>query len=106
MWIRFILVICALHFGGCGREEVADPVDTGGSDVTAADTIYSGGPILTMNDAQPTAEAVAVKDRRVIAVGALEDISAFVGVGTENFDLDGRTMVPGFVDSHGHVVMG
>ena len=106
MRCRIIFVFCAIFYVGCGRQEASVSVDTGMPMNIAADTIYSGGPILTMNDAQPTAEAVAVKDGRVIAVGALEDINAFVGVGTGNFDLDGRTMVPGFVDSHGHVVMG
>ena len=71
-----------------------------------ADTIYSGGPILTMNDASPRAEAVAVKEGRIIAVGALADMLALQGDATEVFDLDGRALLPGFVDSHGHVVMG
>ncbi len=71
-----------------------------------ADTIYSGGPILTINDSQPKVEAVAVKDGRILAAGTLADISAFKGETTEAFDLNGRTMLPGFVDSHGHVVMG
>jgi predicted amidohydrolase YtcJ len=71
-----------------------------------ADTIYTGGTILTINDDQPTAEAVAVKDGSIIAVGTVEDVLAHKGEGTETFDLKGRTMLPGFVDSHGHVVMG
>ncbi len=71
-----------------------------------ADTIYTGGPILTINDDQPTAEAVAVKDGRITAVGTLADVMAQQGDGTEVFDLDGRTMLPGFVDAHGHVVFG
>lgn len=71
-----------------------------------ADTIYSGGPVLTMNDDQPTAEAVAVKDGRIIAVGSLADLGDYRGNSTETFDLDGRAMLPGFVDSHGHVVFG
>ncbi|MBN8184806.1 amidohydrolase [Roseibium aggregatum] len=71
-----------------------------------ADTIYSGGPILTINDGQPKVEAVAVKDGRILAAGTLADISTFQGETTEAFDLNGRTMLPGFVDSHGHVVMG
>ncbi len=44
-----------------------------------ADTIYSGGPILTINDSQPKVEAVAVKDGRILAAGTLADISAFKG---------------------------
>ncbi len=71
-----------------------------------ANTIYSGGPILTINDDQPSAEAVAVRDGRILAVGSLADMAAHQGDGTVAFDLAGRAMLPGFVDSHGHVVMG
>ena len=71
-----------------------------------ADTIYAGGPILTINDAQPSAAAVAVKDGRILAVGTLAEVSAHQGEGTRVFDLAGRALLPGFVDSHGHVVMG
>ncbi|SFT86000.1 amidohydrolase [Sedimentitalea nanhaiensis] len=71
-----------------------------------ADTIYSGGPILTIDDDQPNAEAVAVKDGRILAVGALDAIEQHRGEATENFDLNGRAMLPGFIDSHGHVVLG
>jgi len=71
-----------------------------------ADTIYSGGPILTINDAALNAEAVAVKDGRIIAVGSVGDLNAHKGDATQMFDLEGRAMLPGFVDSHGHVVMG
>ncbi|MEY8099771.1 amidohydrolase [Falsihalocynthiibacter sp. S25ZX9] len=71
-----------------------------------ADTIYTGGPILTINDAQPSAEAIAVKDGVIIAVGSLADVALHKGEGTEIFELDGRAMLPGFVDSHGHVVNG
>ncbi len=81
------------------------PVTTARSQ-DVADTIYSGGPVLTMNDDQPTAEAVAVKDGRIIAVGSLADLGDYRGNSTETFDLDGRAMLPGFVDSHGHVVFG
>ncbi len=71
-----------------------------------ADTIYSGGPILTIDDSAPTAEAVAVKGGRIIAVGALAHVKRHKGDATKVFDLSGRTMLPGFVDSHGHVVFG
>ncbi len=71
-----------------------------------ADTIYSNGPILTINDAEPTVEAVAVKNGRILAVGALSDIKSHQGETTELYDLEGRAMLPGFVDSHGHAVMG
>ncbi|MEJ2383681.1 MAG: amidohydrolase [Xanthomonadales bacterium] len=72
----------------------------------AADALYSGGPILTMNDAAPRAEAVAVKDGRILAVGALADLEAHRGDATRRVDLAGQALLPGFVDSHGHVIMG
>ena len=71
----------------------------------AADLIYSGGPILTINDAAPTAEAVAVRAGRILAVGTRAQVEATRGPGTRMVNLEGRTMLPGFVDPHGHVVM-
>ena len=71
-----------------------------------ADRIWSGGPVLTMNDDAMLAEAVAEKDGRIIAVGPTDAVMQHRGNGTQVFDLGGRAMVPGFVDSHGHVVLG
>lgn len=71
-----------------------------------ADRIWTGGPIHTMNDAAMTVEAVAEKDGRILAVGPADAVMAHSGDATEIINLDGRAMVPGFVDSHGHVVMG
>ena len=93
-YLRIILIAaCGLVSAGIAAQEVAD-------------TIYTGGPILTIDDARPTAEAVAVRDGRILAVGDLADVSAHKGEGTKRFDLAGRTLLPGFVDSHGHVVFG
>lgn len=71
-----------------------------------ADVIYSGGTIMTMDDTSPRVEAVAVKDGRIIAAGAAADVMKLKGDKTELIDLAGRTMLPGFVDPHGHVTMG
>ena len=69
-----------------------------------ADTIYTGGEIVTVNDAQPTAEAVAVKDGKILAVGARAEIeSAHGGATTQVVDLEGHTLLPGFIDAHGHL---
>ena len=69
------------------------------------DTIYTGGLILTMDDANPRAEVVAVKDGVIVAVGTLRKVAPYRGPDTKTFDLAGQNMLPGFVDSHGHVVM-
>jgi predicted amidohydrolase YtcJ len=81
---------------------VAQPAATA---ACPADLIYSGGPILTMNDAAPLAEAVAVRGGRILALGTRAQMEATRGPGTRMINLEGRTMLPGFVDPHGHVAM-
>ena len=71
-----------------------------------ADRIWHGGPVLTMNDAAMRAEAVAEKGGTIIAVGKAADVMKHKGPNTEMVDLKGRTLVPGFVDAHGHIVVG
>lgn len=69
----------------------------------AADSIYFGGDIVTMNDAQPTVEAVAIKDGRIVAVGNLSELTAsFRGAATKMTNLEGKALLPGFIDSHSH----
>ncbi len=70
-----------------------------------ADRIWRGGPILTMVDGAMRAEALAEKDGIILGVGALDEVMAFEGPETQIIDLVGRTMIPGFVDAHGHVFM-
>ena len=72
----------------------------------AADRIWHGGPVITMNDAAMRAEAVAEKDGKILAVGTKDEIMAHKGDNTQVIDLAGRAMIPGFVDSHGHVFGG
>ncbi len=71
-----------------------------------ADSIWSGGTILTMNDKAMRAEAVAVADGKIIAVGKRSEVMKFKGPTTQLVDLKGQTLVPGFVDAHGHIVVG
>lgn len=71
----------------------------------ASSMIFTGGPILTINDAMPTAEAVAVRNGVIVAVGSLDAARAAVGRNAQVVNLDGRTLLPGFFDPHGHVSM-
>ena len=97
-WSMAGAALC-LALGACSRDA---PAPTTVSQVVA-DTIYVGGDIVTVNDAQPTVEALAVKDGKIVAVGARSDVEgAFKGVATTIVDLGGKTMVPGFVDGHSH----
>jgi len=89
------LCVLLLGFGlGCSSSpKVAD----------TADAIYFGGPIITVNDAQPSAEAVAVKDGKILMVGSRSEIEKnHKGSTTQMTDLAGKTMIPGFVDAHSH----
>jgi predicted amidohydrolase YtcJ len=61
--------------------------------------------VLTLNPAQPHAEAVLVDGARIKAVGTLEDVSRLCGDKTETLDLDGKTLLPGFVDCHIHPIL-
>lgn len=72
----------------------------------SADRIWSGGPIITINDAAMRAEAVAEKGGKIVAVGSKADVMKLKGDGTKLIDLGGRAMIPGFVDAHGHIFMG
>jgi predicted amidohydrolase YtcJ len=58
-----------------------------------------------MNPAQPDAEAVAVRDGRILAVGSKRDVQKAAGKNSEMIDLDGRALLPGFVDPHSHLFM-
>lgn len=76
------------------------------SQTRRADTIWFGGPILTMNDKAMRAEAVAVANGKIVAVGRRADVMQLRGPKTRVVDLKGQALVPGFVDAHGHVVVG
>jgi len=71
-----------------------------------ADRIWAGGPILTMNDKVMRAEAVAESGGKIVAVGTKAQVMKLKGSNTQLIDLKGRVMLPGFVDPHGHMVMG
>ncbi|MFT4712222.1 MAG: putative amidohydrolase YtcJ [Candidatus Azotimanducaceae bacterium] len=67
-----------------------------------ADAIYIDGKIITINDVQPLAEAIAIKDGLILAVGHSADILKYKGAETKVVELAGKTVVPGFVDAHSH----
>jgi len=73
---------------------------------TRAERIWTGGPILTMNDSAMRAEAIAEAGGQILAVGARDEVMKTRGPQTQVIDLQGRTLLPGFVDAHGHVMMG
>jgi predicted amidohydrolase YtcJ len=97
MTIRLLCALLALGLSACTREPTAGPA-------SAADAIYYGGDILTMEgDAPQYAEAVAVKGGRIALVGSKAQADRLQGDATELIDLQGHTLLPGFIDSHSHI---
>ena len=87
---------------GCGKpaETSIQPAQAA---VDAADVVYVGGDIVTVDDRQPHAEALAVKDGKIVAVGGRADIEkAHKGSETKVIDLAGKALLPGFMDAHSH----
>lgn len=72
--------------------------------VPAADLVLIGT-VLTVNENQPTAEAVAVSDGRIVAVGTRADVDAWIGPETRTVDLGDSCVMPGLVEAHGHPLM-
>jgi hypothetical protein len=68
-----------------------------------ADLLLTNGTVYSLEEAQPRAEAVAVRDGRIVFVGSNEEAGEFRGSATELIDLAGKTVVPGFSDSHAHL---
>ncbi len=70
-----------------------------------ADTIVTGGKLLTMDPAQPQAEAMAISGNHILAVGSNDDIRDLAGPKTKVIDATGLTVTPGFIDAHSHPLL-
>jgi predicted amidohydrolase YtcJ len=84
--------------GSAGRAIAAMP--------RPAATIFYGGPIITMDDRMPNAEAVAVAGNKILFVGSLEHAKRVAGRRAKSVNLDGRTLMPGLIDPHQHPIPG
>jgi len=90
---KTIFAVFLLVLVSCKKQEVTD----------SADAIYFGGDIITMEGKEAQyAEAVAIKNGKIIFVGSKSEAEKFQGATTEMKDLEGKTMVPGFIDGHCH----
>lgn len=65
--------------------------------------LLHGGTIHTLDPSRPSAEAIAVRDDRIVAVGSAAEVERLRGPGTRMIDLRGATVFPGFIDAHAHV---
>jgi len=80
-----------------GRKTLAIPREA------AADVILLSGNVITMDPRKPGAQAIAIKEGRFLKVGNEAEVRALAGRKTEIIALQGRTVAPGFIDSHQHL---
>ena len=91
MRIAFLLSIVSLLIISCTSKPTADQ-------------IYINGTIYTVDENKPQVEAVAVTNERIVFVGNETEALKWKGEDTEVIDLKGKTMTPGFIESHGHLM--
>jgi predicted amidohydrolase YtcJ len=76
----------------------------GEDELPVADLVLSGGNVYTVDEANPTATAIGVKDGKIIFVGDESGVAAYIGEETKVVDLAGKTITPGLIESHGHLM--
>ena len=74
------------------------------SDKDAADTVILNGKIYTVDDQNTVAEAVALDDGKIRAVGARDEVEKYIGNSTEVIDIEGGIVYPGFIEGHAHIM--
>lgn len=74
----------------------------GSKDVQPADLVLLGGNVVTLEKTAPEAEAVAVLNGRILAVGTDKEIKAYISDSTKVVELKGKLVIPGLIESHGH----
>jgi len=84
-------------------EQTHEPSPPSSGEKTA-DVIFYGGTVLTIDDKLSVAQALAVKGDQIVAVGSDQEVMAWNGDQTVMIALDGRTLMPGFVDPHTHLL--
>src|SRR3954468_20865930 len=99
---KTVLFLSALSIVGASLT-VQTRAQRGGTAVAPpADLVLTNGRIVTVDDARPEAEAIAISKDRIQAIGSAADIRLMTGPNTEVIDLQGQLAIPGFIESHGH----
>src|SRR5688572_10866531 len=89
-----LLIVLAFSLAGARVATAAD--------APAANLILHNGKIVTVDKAFAIAQAIAIKDGKIVRVGANADVLAAKGDKTQVIDLEGKTVLPGLIDSHVH----
>lgn len=94
-----------LVLGACSGGQTPGAPTPAAAAQQPADTIYLGGDIVTIDDKQPTAEALAVAGGKIVALGSRAEIEkTYRGPATDVVDLAGKALLPGFLDAHSHYI--
>jgi predicted amidohydrolase YtcJ len=102
---RSILVLIGVLAVIAGTPALRAPVSAQGAGTAGPpDLILSNGKIVTVDERFTLAQAVAVRGERVMAVGTNQDIGRLAGPATRRIDLRGRTVLPGLIDNHMHLL--
>lgn len=88
----FMIIAVLILFQSCGGREVKD----------AADLVLTNAVVATMDELNPDAEAVVIKDGKILFVGSVDGAESYIGDSTDVIDLEGKFVMPGFVESHAH----
>lgn len=89
-----------------GIAAVAGPALTSVHAAEPAETIFTDGAVYTMDSERPRAQAVAIRGKQIVCVGDNKDCRSLIGAKTKVIDLNGRMLLPGFVEGHLHPVLG
>lgn len=100
-WLAAASAIAVVLAAGCGAEAPPPPA----AKVEVADTVYSGGSILTMAGETPFyVESLAVRGGLIVMTGTRAEVAKLVGPATRQVDLGGKALLPGFIDAHSHLL--
>ena len=81
-------------------------VGCGGPPAELADLVIRNARVYTVDDARPWAEALAIKNDRILWVGTAAQAGRYISAQTKTIDAGGRLLLPGFIDSHNHIASG
>ncbi len=99
----FVLAVIPLVVGSCGEQTPSEPEDTSLElpEENRAIAFYNGN-VITMNPVTRVEEAVLVRGSSIVATGSSDQIRGMAAPNGVEVDLEGRTLMPGFVDPHNH----
>lgn len=94
----------ALAVAICAASAFAAPIAGFPPPVSSADLVLRDANIVTLDPLQPHAQALAVRDGRILALGSDDAIAHYIGAKTKVLDLHGAFVTPGFIEGHGHLL--